>query len=593
VTVTAKSLVAEEFQYMEINKIDIYTNPAAQADPLLAVNSLPSATTTDESANISLRGSSPVETGIFLNNVPVYDAVRYAQLNGIGTFSIFNTAIIEDVTVFPGNPPLEFGNVTSGVIAIDTDQRILEGSANSLIVSLASVSFSREQRISDNQSIKIFTNWQPSAAIKKVNAKALEDINSFSSNDLGIYWYGSSSRLNWKVFSYTNIEGFEFNFQHPSFVGSFNQSKKRSFLTSTVTFPLAKGAISINNGLSKSRGDFSYSNVSFQVDNHDIFGGINYQVDTEKISFKTGFSYDYRFSEVDGNFHRFGFALDTDHPTDELNEQVEVITPESFAYLKYYLLQDLALGFGLRKNIPRDSIDYLSGQMNLAYTFGDWSATFGVGRYNKSGLFENSGSPFVSESDQFSLDLNYSKKNLNAALSVFEKASKINEQKYETRGIELFSSYQLTDKFTASGSLTWLDASSKADESFEYDLSYFLRANISYQPGKFWTFESILNSRQGTLYDPVASASFNTDFEVFEPVFEETPLRLPNYWNVGLSVSKIFFAKEEASFIAFMSINNLFNNNNVRALNYSEDYSRSEQSLFSQRTGYVGVVINF
>ncbi|MEO1256700.1 MAG: carboxypeptidase-like regulatory domain-containing protein, partial [Bacteroidota bacterium] len=103
VVVTAKPLISEEFKYVEIKKLEIYTNPAAKADPILAVNSLPSATTTDESANISLRGSSPIETSIYFNNVPIYDAVRYSQLNGIGTFSIFNTDIIKNVTVFPGN----------------------------------------------------------------------------------------------------------------------------------------------------------------------------------------------------------------------------------------------------------------------------------------------------------------------------------------------------------------------------------------------------------------------------------------------------------------------------------------------------------
>jgi len=44
--------------------VEIYLNPSSKADPLLAVNSLPSATTLDESANISFRGRSPAETGI-------------------------------------------------------------------------------------------------------------------------------------------------------------------------------------------------------------------------------------------------------------------------------------------------------------------------------------------------------------------------------------------------------------------------------------------------------------------------------------------------------------------------------------------------
>ncbi|MEQ9307693.1 MAG: carboxypeptidase-like regulatory domain-containing protein, partial [Marinoscillum sp.] len=54
VQVVAEPLISEEFKFTKVNKLEIYTNPAAKADPLLAVNSMPAATTTDESASISL-----------------------------------------------------------------------------------------------------------------------------------------------------------------------------------------------------------------------------------------------------------------------------------------------------------------------------------------------------------------------------------------------------------------------------------------------------------------------------------------------------------------------------------------------------------
>jgi hypothetical protein len=114
VEIKSERLIAADFTVRKMSKLAIYTNPSSKADPLLAVNTLPSSTTLDESPNISIRGSSPAETGIFFNNVPIYDAVRYAQINGLGTFSVFNTALINQVQVYPGNPPLEFGNTTSG-----------------------------------------------------------------------------------------------------------------------------------------------------------------------------------------------------------------------------------------------------------------------------------------------------------------------------------------------------------------------------------------------------------------------------------------------------------------------------------------------
>ena len=593
VVVTAKPLISEEFKYMEIKKLDIYTNPAAKADPILAVNSLPSSTTTDESANISLRGSSPIETGVFLNNVPIYDAVRYSQLNGIGTFSIFNTAIIEGVTVFPGNPPLEFGNTTSGMISMQTDDRILDGNANSLVVSLASIGYSREQKINEKQSLKLFTNWQPSGPIKLLNEEALEDIESFISNDLGLYWYGGGESISWKVFSYSITEGYQFNFEHPSFNGTFDQRKQRSFLISTVEKPLGRGAVSLNNGMSYSNGDYTYSNVAFNTKKKDFFLGANYLLIKERLSLKTGISYDYRYAEIAGNFHEFGYALGTNHPTVALDEDAQINVLEGYSYFKYFISDRIAFGAGLRKNVPVDDVDnYLSQQANVSYADDAWTVTLGAGIYHKNGLMENTGEPFETKSNQKSIDIKRVDNGLEIALSLFDKRGEVNGSKYTAKGTELFASYTLSTKLNASASITYLDAKSEEGD-YLYDLSYFIRGNLSYSPGRFWTIESIVVARQGTTLSEVALATYNSSLDVFEPTYNEQSFRLSPYSNVGLSISKIFTISEKMNIIAFASLNNVFDRANVRSFEYNFDYSDRDESLFSQRTGYLGAVINF
>lgn len=593
VTITAKPLIAEEFKYMEIKKIDIYTNPAAKADPILAVNTLPSATTTDESANISLRGSSPLETGVFMNNVPIYDAVRYSQLNGIGTFSIFNTAIIKGVTVFPGNPPLEFGNTTSGTIAMQTDDQVLEDNANSFVVSLANIGYSREQKLNDKQSLKLFTNWQPSGPIKLLNEEALEDIESFTSNDLGIYWYGNGNAIRWRILNYSIREGYQFNFSHPSFSGIFDQKKRRNFLISTVERSVGSGVISVNNGMSYSHGDYSYSNVAFDVRKKDFFLGINHLLTRTKFSLKTGVSYDYRFSTVQGNFHEFGYALNSNHPTIELNEEADIKVLEGYAYFKYFISERIAFGAGLRKNIPTEGVDgYLSKQTNVSYTDEVWTITLGTGVYFKNGLMENTGEPFYSESIQKSIDIKRIKNGVELALSLFDKTGEIDDVKYAAIGAEVFTNYRLSSKLNVSASFTFLDAESE-QEVYTYDLSYFIRGNISYSPGRFWTIESTLVAREGTTLSEVESASYDGSLDVFEPNYNEQPTRLAPYANVGLAVSKIFAISEKMNVIAFASLNNVFDRSNIRNYDYNFNYSESEISLYSQRTGYLGVVINF
>lgn len=593
VVVTAKPLIAEEFKYEKINKIEIYTNPAAKADPLLAVASLPSSTTTDESANISLRGSSPVETGIFLNNVPIYDAVRFSQLNGIGTFSIFNTAIIENLTVFPGNPPLEFGNVTSGVVALRTDERILEVSKNAASLSLANVGFSREQKVNANQSLKLFSNWQPSGLIKDVNEEALEDILSFSSNDLGIYWYGANDRISWKTLSYSNLEGYKFNFQHPSFHGVFDQKKLRSFLISSVTRNFDFGEISLNTGASISKGEFAYSNVAFDVDKKDLFLGLNHLLTMERFSVKSGISYDHRFSSVDGNFHEYGYALGLNHPTIPFDQQLNLGTFETYAYLKYLTSEDLAVGLGVRKNLPTDSINYLSRQLNISYVAGDWSFTAGSGLYHKTGLFENSGTPFFAESTQHSLDVKYETSLFSWTASIFDKVSKVNGQDTEVFGVEVFGDYRFSRKIRASASYTWINVGGARQENLQYDINYFIRGNVSYRTRSFWTVESNFLIREGSRYSPVTSAILDTDLSVFEPRFSGQRQRLSPYSNIGLAVSKIVGISENTEIIAFVSVNNVLDSENVRSFMYNFDYTDRAPNLYSLRTIYFGAVVNF
>ncbi|MEO9870021.1 carboxypeptidase-like regulatory domain-containing protein [Ekhidna sp.] len=593
VVVTAKPLISEEFKYMEIKKNDIYTNPAAKADPILAVNSLPASTTTDESANISLRGSSPIETGVFLNSVPIYDAVRYSQLNGIGTFSIFNTAIIKGVTVFPGNPPLEFGNTTSGIISMQTDDRILDGNANSLILSLANIGFSREQKINDKQSFKIFTNWQPSGPIKSLNEKALEEIKAFSSNDLGVYWYGQNELLNWKVLSYSVTEEYEFNFKHPSFNGIFDQEKQRSFLISSLEKPFKIGSIGFNSGLSISNGNYSYSNVAFNVKKKDLFLGANYLLSKESFSLKTGVSYDHRSSRVNGNFHEISYALDENHPTIRLNEEVRMSVLEGYGYFKYFFSEKIAFGSSVRKNIPNGEVrNYISGQANLSYTDDTWTITLGAGKYNKHSLLENTGEPFSSESIQKSLDIKREKNGIEIAVSIFDKRGEINNIEYSARGIELFTDYRFSSKLRASTSITLLDASS-IEGAYAYDLSYFIRGNLAYSPGRFWTIESTMVTRQGTTISEVESANYNNSLDVYEPRFAENLVRLGSYSNIGLSVSKIFTFSEKVNVIAFASLNNVMDTRNTRSFVYNFDYSERADSFYSRRTGYVGAIINF
>ncbi|GAB4243534.1 MAG: hypothetical protein Tsb0034_21450 [Ekhidna sp.] len=60
-----------------------------------------------------------------------------------------------------------------------------------------------------------------------------------------------------------------------------------------------------------------------------------------------------------------------------------------------------------------------------------------------------------------------------------------------------------------------------------------------------------------------------------------------------MAVSKIFAISEETSMIVFTSLNNVFNRENIRSYTYNFNYTNRQPALYSQRTGYIGVVFNF
>ena len=120
VIITARNPISEDFSAVQLTKLDIYLNPTSQGDPLKAISFLPSSTTTDESANPSFRGSSIDRTRVFLNGVPIYQPVRNTQINKVGGFSIFNTEVVGNEYAYASNPPLIYGNTSSGLVDITT-----------------------------------------------------------------------------------------------------------------------------------------------------------------------------------------------------------------------------------------------------------------------------------------------------------------------------------------------------------------------------------------------------------------------------------------------------------------------------------------
>ncbi|MEZ4944277.1 MAG: carboxypeptidase-like regulatory domain-containing protein [Cyclobacteriaceae bacterium] len=599
VVVKAERLIAEEFTQKKIKKLEIYTNPSAKADPILAVSSSPSATTTDESANISLRGSSPVETGIFLNNVPINDAVRYSQLNGIGTFSIFSTALIKEVLVFPGNPPLEFGNTTSGLIALQTDEVIPKKPVNTVSLTLASMGLYTQRPIGKKSSLTAFSNYQPSTFIKTINKSALEQLKKFNSIDLGIHYYLQSTEQSViKVFNYTLRESYQFQYQQPTVSGIFDQKKVRNFTVANYRYRLKKGELSFNNGLSFSNSRYNFSTIDLKLEMKDFFTSINYQHFMTNAEIKGGISYDYKKSDFDGTFPQYDYAVGEPYPTLSTTGKQHVALPETYIYGKYFLTPQIIVGGALRQSIPiENQSGFLSKQFNIKYQpVPELNVILATGTYNKYQLPQGTETdPFIISSLQHSFDLAYNTKKLETSFSLFHKQAEQKGVSTKVNGLEIYGKYTINRNVKTQLSLTSLDANMKENDSpsfSPFDIGYFIRGNVEYKFLGTWTITTVFLFREGSYYKPVISALLDESLNVYQPTFGR-PSRLPNYNSIDLSISKLLLIKKKYSSVAFIGLGNLIDFTNVRDYSYNFDYSNPTANLFSRRTVYFGLVVNF
>ncbi|MCK5168371.1 MAG: hypothetical protein KAQ75_00720, partial [Bacteroidales bacterium] len=543
----------------------------------------------------------PDETGIFLNDVPIYDAIRFSQLNGIGTFSIFNTDIIERMHVFAGNPPLEYGNTASGLVSLQSNNRIPTNPSNTLSVSLANFGALTSRKINHKTAIVAFANYQPSQIFTGLNQDAMRDLKEFNSYDLGFHIiHNFNSKQRFKLFNYSNIEGYQFNLQVPSYAGIFDMNKKRNFTIANYISQQNKGEITVNAGYNISSESYKYSITDIDINKQDIFFSSTYQHFFDKWSIKTGGSLDYRMNNSKGIKPLYFYAQGIDQPTISFSSNHEYYLPEFFIYTKVNITEHLILGTGLRKNIViNHTPNYLSYQGNLNYKINNkHNFTLSVGHYNRLSM-PNAEQYEIThfESDQYSLDYTFTNENFELQTSVFNKNINYSNYKNQIIGGEFYTKINI-NPFEFQFSFTTIDA--KINDGVEkypspYDLDYFVRSILKYKIKNVFDISAIYIFRQGTYYLPIIDSFLDSETNSYYPTYSNwnKSERLPDYPKIDLSISKYWVINSDLALVLYANISNLLNSDNVMSINYNEDYSSSFNELYSQRTIYFGVSIMF
>lgn len=599
--VTARRIIAEEFSVKQMKQMDIYLNPASKVDPLLAINAMAASTTIDESANISLRGSRPDETGIYLNDVPVYDAIRFSQLDGVGTFSIFNTDVIERMHVFAGNPPVEYGNTASGLVSLQTHNNIPVEPLNTIALSLANIGGLTSRKIGDKSAIIAFGNYQPSAIFTGLNQESMQDLKKFNSTDLGLHAiHNFNDDVRIKVFNYSNKEGYEFNQNNPSHNGVFGMNKLRNYTIANFIKQNTNSELTVNGGYNISRESFKYSITDITINKQDVYFSTSYQYFFDKLTVKSGISVDYRENDSKGTKAMYYYAQDINHPKFSFDTFESYFLPEAYLYGKYKLNSKLIIGTGLRKNVKiDDQPDYLSYQANVSYRINNThSFNLSGGHYNKLSM-PNAESYEITlyESNQLSLDYAIKSKRIEIQSALFTKNTNHGNYTDLAKGVEFYAKINIKP-IELQFSFTAIDAEIKEgaeSHPSRYDLGYFVRSVLKYTLMENFEISAIYIFRQGNHYLPVNGSYFEPSLQVYSPTYSDwsESERLPNYHKIDISISKYWVVNSNLALVLFANGSNILNTKNVREVNYNSDYSTSFNELYSERVFYFGVSFMF
>ena len=608
IIITAQDPISEQFSVVKMKKMDIYLNPVSQADPLKAITVLPASTTTNESANPSLRGSAADRTRVILNGVPIYNPVRAGQIvNNQGFFSLFNPEIIDNLYVYASNPPLTYGNTSAGLVEIQTNKS-LETNQLQLSASLASIGLFLSQKIKNDISfVQAYSNFQFSDAFVGIQKENLPQIENFQTKDAGLNFHTRiGKRAAFNSYNYFIEESFLGNIEMFTYKGEVITGNKRFFTVNNFRIYSNTGVFSINSGVNTSKKGFSFGNIRSENKINGIYTSLNYKwFVSDNTNLQFGISYDYHQNKFNDSIPVYYYAVSPNSPGFASDTNIFNHNVEAYFYTNWDMNDKWVFSSGMRSNIPANNQKYyLDWQLGLKYTVNRKQYFLLSG-----GRYHNYSTPnFYSEkfnllsSYQIALDYTYKLKSTLLKAATYFKNEKgeqtamlfFSMDNINTFGIELFLEQDFYNYFKFMFSNSYIKQIIKIDNKKykgQKDFNYLIKATLQYNNPKLFSLALTFIGRPGTYYTPIVNSSFDHETGFYEPEFSKDLFNTQygNYNRFDISLSRYCRINNNA-IIAFISLNNVLNSKNENEVLYNTDYSEIYFDFYQLRTLYFGMV---
>ena len=600
IRLVAKDPISEKFSVEKLDKMDIYLNPASNADPLKAISILPASTNVEETANPSLRGGGPGRSRVYINGSPILSPVRFGRDNGLGNFSLFNTEIINKQYVYASNPPLTFGNSSAGIVEIETNNKLRDDGFQ-ISLALSNLGAMWNKKLSEDSFVQVYGNYQFDRPFLELNKKSLKKLNSFGTLDFGVNTHLKiSEKLRFNSFNYFIDEKYDVTSPSLNFSADAIASKNRFFSVNNMDYSSNKTRIRYATMFDYNKSNFTYGTVSSNNINYQYFNAIGVKTKfTSDFTVQYGIESSIYSNQYNGVNPVYSYARSNNSPTVENEAETDFYYVEPYLYLNYEVLSNLGVSGSIRKNVflDKNAENFTSYQLSSHYEINNQNRfILGAGKYHSYARRDYG----LLSSEQIALDYYFEGNKFNLSSAVYYKRDKVNSKKYdriETFGFELNFNFPFYSHFRLNISNSYLDQKqfiSEVKYNTALNLDYFVKAQLMYNNSDLFNCSLLFTTRPGSNYTPVSHATFNPSAYDYEPRFNDIPFSatFSDYKRFDFSINKLI-AFKKSYMIAFVSVNNIFDTKNQSSVYYNENYTQESFDYFQRRTLYFGMQLMF
>lgn len=582
--------VSLPFSRQVIGKLDLLTDPIANADALLAVAGLPSATNLDNSADVQLRGSAIGLSRVYYNDVPLYEVVRGSSVDQVTRVSsIFNASLVQEIETYPTLPPAYLPNTAAGAVRIIPE--VDAAAPSTLFVGLPGVTATTALDLPGG-GVQAYASVIDLAGTLALNPKLKRTTLAFTSSAIGAgVSVETSGGARLTGFWVVDAEKGEYPLRLLNLSGRSTNSRSRAYNLVGLETRVGAERLKVDLAATSTSNEFGYLGREVSARNLYLYANADVAGDLP------GGLIEYRAGLAGEHIHLKGrgtFVGET--PAGQVVERIGYGSAHAFVTIRPATFLTFAMG----------SRQYLAGDDTPDPTYSAAITLWTSDRRHKiiagAGTFGAvvppeliSTSPTATaRSRQVSLDYEFTGGPVQFKVGGYLKSDRLGGIVTHIDGLDGSLVVQPTARLRLSGSFA---RSRQRSAGFrgDRDLGHFVRLQSRLSLSRTAGINATFTTRSGAPYTRVLSGA--TDgVGGFFPVFDERPngtsLRRFQTLDVNLFERINIFSKKLGP-IVFVSITNLLDRRNEARAVYDATFSVEERFLFERRAVSFGLVQSF